>query len=193
MIDEIIDTKIKMKIAKLFAERNDSFHVSDVAEMLKISKSRASECLRELEEKGLLQSRNVGRSKLYKLSSSTMAKMIARSLLQEKHLLKTIEKKMKNEVKRLKPVSFVLFGSALRGLRLGGDIDFLFVYKKKVDKNKLYEISSKVTEESGFDISILPMELEEFKSKARRGEEFILNVVSNYKLLLGKKLEEIIW
>lgn len=193
MIDEIIDTKIKMKIAKLFAEKNDSFHVSDVAEMLKISKSRASECLRELEEKGLLQSRIIGRSKVYRLSSSTLAKTIARSLLQEKDLLKIIEKKIKNEVKGLNPVSFVLFGSALRGLRLGGDIDFLFIYKKKIDKNRLYEISSKITEESGFDISILPMELEEFKTKAKRGEDFVLNVLSNYKLLLGKKLEDIIW
>ena len=47
MIENILGTKIKVKIAMLFSKEKTPMQISDVAKKLEISKSRASECLRD--------------------------------------------------------------------------------------------------------------------------------------------------
>jgi len=193
MIESILDTRVKMKIAKLFAERNDALQVSDVARILKLSKSRTSECLRELAEKGILESKVIGRSLIYNLSSTAMAKTVSKALTQEKALLTEIEKELVQDIKRLKLISLALFGSSLKGLKTGSDIDLILIYDDKIEKDKLYEISSTLSAKFGFHISILTMSLKELKEKAKRGEEFVLNILATHKLLYGKPLEDLIW
>ena len=193
MIEGILDTKVKMRIAKLFAERNEALQVSDVARILKISKSRASVCLKELAKKGILESKEVGRSVIYKSSSTALARSVSETLLQEKVLLFEIEKEVVKCIKKFKPISLALFGSALKGLKVGSDIDFIFIYDGKIEKEKIYEISSELSVRFGFHISILTMSLGELKEKAKKGEEFVLNILATSKILYGKPLEGLIW
>jgi len=193
MIESILDTKVKVKIAKLFAERNDSLQVSDVARILKVSKSRSSECLKQLEEKGFLESKTIGRSLVYKLASNNFAQTISKALTEEKKILVQIEKEFVKETKKLKPISLAMFGSSLKGLKFGSDVDFILIYKDKIEKEKIYEICAKLTEKFGFPISILTMKLSELKEKTKKGEEFVLNVLATHKLLYGKPLEDLIW
>lgn len=198
MLENIIDSKVKAKILKVFAEREGLLHVSEVARLAKVSKSRASECLRELSEKGILESRVVGRNVIYSLSSSIFAKTIIKSLLQEEILLDEISKSSVSEIRKLKPtgviLSVALFGSALSGLKFGSDVDILVItHSKWLEKEKFYEIASKLTEKFGLRISILVMPKSEFRGKAKRGEEFVINVLASHKLFYGKRLEDLVW
>lgn len=193
MLEDILDSKIKIKIAKLFVDRNETFQVSDVARILKISKSRASECLKEFAEKGVLESRIIGRSVLYKLASSSLAKTVYNALTQEKFLLSEIENSVLEETKKLKPINLSLFGSALKGLKIGSDVDFLLLYNGIFGKGKIYEVCGKLTEFFGFRVSILAMNVEEFRLKVKKGEEFVINILANHKLLYGKDLEDLVW
>ncbi|MCK5233537.1 MAG: helix-turn-helix transcriptional regulator, partial [Candidatus Aenigmarchaeota archaeon] len=193
MLEDILDTKVKVKIAKLFSEEKAPMHVSHVARKLEISKSRASECMRALEENGLLTSRNVGKSVLYKSSSTKLANAVFATLKQEEKLIIDIENKLKKEIIKLSPVSIARYGSSLNGLKPGSDVDFILLFKCKPDEDKLYEISAKLSEDSGIRISIFWMTVREFKEKAKKGEEFVLKVTATNKLLYGKNLEELIW
>jgi len=194
MLENIIDSKVKAKILKVFAKREGPLHVSEVARLAKVSKSRASECLRELAEKGILESRVAGRNVTYSLSSSILAQTIVKSLTQEEILLSEISKSLVGEIRKLKPESVALFGSALKGLKLESDIDIIVItHREGLQKEKFYGIASKLTEKFGLRISILVMDKNEFKEKAKRGEEFIVNVLANHKLLYGKKLEDLVW
>jgi len=65
-----MNSKVKGRIVKFLSQQTGEFQVSDLARLLKVSKSRASETLRELSDMGVLSSRNVGRSVLYRFSSS---------------------------------------------------------------------------------------------------------------------------
>lgn len=192
MLESIIDSKVKMKIVKLFAIRNEPLHVSEVARLAKTSKSRASECLKELTEKGVFESKVVGRNVIYSLSPTALAKSVVEALRQEENLLNEISKSFVNEIKKIKnkPISVALFGSALRELKFESDIDFFIVGN---EKDKFYEIASKLTEKFGFKISVLIMNRDEFRRKAKEGEEFVINVLANHKLLYGKKLEDLVW
>jgi len=192
MIEEILDTGVKIKIAKLFAESGKSLTVSDVSRELKISKSRASECMRELQGHSVLERRDVGRSAIYKLSHNSIGNAVARSVTQEKSMLSEIEKKLIHRVKKLNPVSVALFGSTVKGLKLGSDIDFMIIFDKKIDEDEIYKTVGDMSD-SGIHISIMAMGLREFRNKAAHGEEFILNVIANHRLIYGKKLEGLIW
>lgn len=194
MIENILNSKVKIKIAKLFAERKQAFHVSDVARYCKISKSRASECLRELSEKGILESRVVGRSLVYNLSSNYLANLVSKLLTQDETLLSEIEKSFVYEAKITKPISIALFGSVvLKGLRSGSDVDFLVIASDRKSREKFNEISSDLTVKFGVNISVMLMSLEEFRRKSKWGEEFVINVLANHKTLYGKELEKLIW
>lgn len=193
MIGDILNTKVKMKIAVLFSKEKRRLQVSDVARMLKISKSRASECLRDLEKNGLLNSTAVGRSVVYELSSTKLAKYVAGALRQDEKLISEIENSLKKEINKLNPVSVARFGSSLSGLKPGSDVDFIALFEGKIDEKRVYEFSAKLSEEYGIRISVLPMAVKEFREKARRGEDFVLNVAATYKLVDGKDLEGLIW
>ncbi len=194
MIEGILDSKTKARIAKLLVESGETLQVSDVARRLGISKSRASECLRDLAGKGVLESRSVGRSVVYNMSSSDLAKAVSSSLTQERRLLSEIEMRTVSKVKVLGPVSFALFGSvALRGLRFGSDIDFILLHEGDIDRWEVAKVGSDLTQRFGFKVSILIMSVGEFRRKARIGEEFVLNVMADCKLLLGKNLEDVVW
>ncbi len=193
MLEDIVDSKIKAKIVKVFIKRKEALHVSEMARLAKVSKSRASECLRELSEKGILEGKVIGRNTVYSVSSNAIAKSVMKAFGQEEVLLDKISKSFIDEIKRLKkdrPISIALFGSALNELKFGSDIDFFVV---DGEKEKFYEVAGKLTERFGFRISVLVMCQNELRKKARAGEEFAINLLANHKLLYGKKLEDLIW
>lgn len=193
MFEDILDTKVKVKIAWLFSKEKTPMQVSDVAKKLEISKSRASECLRDLEKSGLLTSMRVGKSVLYEASKTKFAGALFSSLMHEELLISDIEKKVQKNMMLLDPASLARYGSSLTRLKPGSDIDFIALFKGKPKEDKIYEISAKLSEEYGIRISIFWMNVREFKEKAKNGEEFVLKVAATNKLLYGKDLEGLIW
>jgi predicted nucleotidyltransferase len=193
MIEEIINSKIKIKIATLLARMGGPLSVSDVARTLNISKSRSSECLRELEKKGLLEHKTVGRSKVYSLSVSTLSMGIKTALSSEDKILQSVEDNFVHECAKLRPISIALFGSAISGLKFGSDIDILVIHNGYLDSRKIYDLASDITVKSGIRVSPLVLVVNKFITGVKGGEEVMINILANYKLLYGKDLEELVW
>jgi len=193
MIEDVLDTKLKLKIAKLFASTNAELQVSDVARILRISKSRASECLKELAEKRLLECKKIGKSLIYKKASNQFAKKVFESLLLEKSLEESLEKDLVEKLEKLNPSSIVIFGSSAQKLKLNGDVDVLVLVKDSFEKEEIYKIASELSENYGISISILALKEDEFKEKVRKGDAFAINVLATHKKIFGKDLEEIAW
>lgn len=193
MLKDILTTKVMVKIARLFSEDNGQFQVSDVARKLSISKSRASECLRELEKSGLLKSRIIGRSIIYAAANTKLSKSILGAFKQESKIIIDVENAMMRKIKVLNPISVARFGSSLKGLKSGSDIDIIAIFEKDINSGSIHEISAKLTVEFGITISIIAMSLREFREKAKKGEEFVLKLVATHKLLSGRNLEDLIW
>lgn len=189
MIEEIINSKVKVKLLKLFCE-GGSFHVSEAARAAKTSKSRASECLKGLAKQGILESKVVGKSIVYSLSTSVLAKKIISPLCQDVHFLDEIAKDFLKEAKRIGPLSIAIFGSSLYQMKLGSDVDFFVISDKK---GQFYSITSKLTEKLGIRVSATVMDMKEFRGKAKIGEEFVINVLANHKMVYGEELENLIW
>ena len=71
MLEQIFDTKIKIKILKVFFNNsNKAFQTLDIANFAKISSSRASECLNHLVNIGILSSQKIGKGYLFRINQS---------------------------------------------------------------------------------------------------------------------------
>ena len=193
MLEYAVNSKVKSKIVKFLSMHDGEYHVSDLARILSISKSRASETLRELESMGVLSGRMSGRNVLYKFSSNTLAKNLRESINSENLILENIESDVVKETRWLKPISILRFGSSLAGIKFGSDVDFAVIIKKGRGKNgKIYEIIGRLGTKFGVHVSIMLIEVGEFRKNARGGDEFALNVMAG-KLIDGTNLEEIVW
>ena len=193
MLEYAVNSKVKSKIVKFLSMHDGEYHVSDLARILSISKSRASETLRELESMGVLSGRMSGRNVLYKFSSNALAKKLQESINTENLVLESIENEVIKETRWLKPISIVRFGSSLAGIKFGSDVDFVVIVKKDRGKNgKIYEIISRLSMKFGVHVSIMPIEVGKFRKNARGGDEFALNLMAG-KLVDGTNLEEIVW
>lgn len=196
MIEEVLDSKAKIKIMKVFCQFPErKFQMIEVAKHSKLSNSRTSECLRDLARVGILESRKIGKGYEYKLSTSNYySKMLLKFFKEEEKLLENIVKDYIKGIKPLKGVkSVVLFGSALTGLKIGSDVDFLVVGKGSVEREKISSIETELINKYGFHISTTFMTEDELREKAKKGEEFVINVIANGKVVYGKNLEDLIW
>ncbi len=193
MLNDLLNTKVKLKIAMLFSKEKGPFQVSDTARKLSISKSRASECLKELEKGGLLKSRAIGRSLIYERASTKSAEAILQVLRHDERLLSKIDNVVKDRLKALNPISIIRFGSSIKGLKPGSDVDIFIIFKEKANADSVHRISAELSEEFGIHVSIMYMTIKELREKAKRGEEFVLRVIATHKLVYGKNLEDLIW
>jgi len=196
MIEEILDSKVKGKIMKLFCKFPErKFQMIDVAKLSKLSNSRTSECLRELARMGILESRKIGKGYEYKLNHSNYySQLLLKFFKEDDKLIDHITRDFVESMKTFKGVkSIVLFGSALTGLKIGSDIDFLVVAEKKIEKEEISRIETELIDKYGFHISTTFMTDEEIKEKAKKGEEFVVKLMANGKLIFGKDLEDVIW
>ncbi|MCL4391252.1 MAG: ArsR family transcriptional regulator [Candidatus Parvarchaeota archaeon] len=193
VFENIFDSKIKLKILGLLAREQRLMSVSDISRVLNNSKSRISESLRMLQDSGVLESRVIGNTKVYSFSSTSTANKVKAILNEENLILAEIESKFTAACEKLKPISIVLFGSAVERLKSGSDLDILILYKDKIDSHKISDLAAKLTVESGIRVSPLILEADKFIKKARDGDDFTINVLAKYKLLYGKDPEALIW
>lgn len=196
MIEEVLDTKSKVKILKFLSKfPNTQFQAIQIARMTKLSVSIVSESLKDLANKGILSSKKISKGYIFEINDNNyLTKLILDLFENENKIINLIANDFVFHVKKLGKIeSIVLFGSALRELRFGSDIDFLIVCENYMDREAVSNISSLLTEKYGFTVSSLLMTTIELKRKAKTGEEFVLNVMASHKLLYGKDLEEVVW
>jgi predicted nucleotidyltransferase len=194
MIEEILDSEAKVRIMKILARfPQDQFQSIEIARRAGLSASRTSECLRYLADKGVLESRKIGKGYLFRMNKSNYLSTIILDLFnKEEKLVEVVARDFVSRIKRLDKIkSIVLFGSALKELKIGSDMDFLIVSKGEIDRAAVSNIGSELTEKYGFQVSSVLMTVRELKGKTR--ERFVINVIAEGKVVFGKSLEEVIY
>ena len=196
MIGEILGTAAKVRIMGFLSKFSDKqFQAIEISRMTRLSVSRTSECLKYLANKGILESRKIGKGYLFKVNKSNyLTTIILEAFKKEKKLAELIAKDFVSRIKGLDKIkSIVLFGSALKEMKFGSDIDFLIVSEQTIDIEVISKIEADLTEKYGFPVSSMLMTINEFKRKAKTGESFVINVIAEGKVIFGKRLEEIIY
>jgi predicted nucleotidyltransferase len=200
MLDDILDARSKVRVARLFALRTDDFLASgrEVARLTALSPPAAHASLRSLLDARVLGREIVGRQHLYRLNSrARLVRDLLRPLfVRESALCEDVgaflEKRLSSSGLRRLVVSAVLYGSLAAGrTRESSDCDVAIVARDARSKARLEKafcetISGEFFREFGFHIDPYIKTEAAFRRKLRRNEPPVTTLMKGYQVLFGK-------
>ncbi|MBU2560964.1 MAG: nucleotidyltransferase domain-containing protein [Nanoarchaeota archaeon] len=175
-----------LKILSVFTSGFDKkCYIREVQKLLKISTRTAQLVLQDLEKRGILGSKTVGKNKMYGLVPTILAKeyvLLAENyktiqLLERQQVIKDLVEKLLPAIKGVA----MIFGSYSKGLqKKDSDLDILVV--GTCDRKKVRELSRLY----GLEISVKQYAPEIFWKKLHK-DILIKEVLDNHVLLSGRE------
>ncbi len=185
---ELFEKYVKWKVlAKFLANPNTSFHVKEVARMLKISPASASSAAKYFEEFELLIKEERGQAHLYKLNPEHC---LAAPLKKAYGLTQVISSGAKEKFLGADNaiISLALFGSYADGsFDEKSDVDFLIVTPG--EKERLVNAAKRLEGSLGKEVGISVFKLSEWTLMGKKGDAFYRRVAGNHVLLYGSGLK----
>jgi len=197
LLNNIIDSKNKMElIRELCLHESWEYCISELAKETGIHRVRISNLVKELYNYNIIKVRKKGKVSLISINKDNffVREFLIRIFHEEEGIA---EKAMNKLVKRLNRfskniISIVLYGSAIKSnFTFKSDIDIMIIYEKKTDEKEIEKIILKHMDK-GLNISYDFIRLKEFKKLYSEKEPSIKTLVSNHKILYGKKILEIL-
>lgn len=199
-LDEILDARSKVLVARLFALRTDDFLASgrEVARLTALSPPAAHAALRSLLDARVLGREIVGRQHLYRLNSGArLVRDILRPLFaRENAVLDDVAaflgKRLAEAGLRESVVSAVLYGSLAAGrTRESSDCDVALIVRDGrgragLEKAFIETISAAFFREFGFHVDPYVKTEAEFRKRLRRNAPPVSTLMKGYRTLFGK-------
>src|SRR3989339_268492 len=191
-LDDILGQKSKIKALRYMVTRQDGISIRELSREISITQPNLSAVLKELEEAGVLKSKKIGTSLVFKLNQGhfliddVLFPLFQKENKSIKILTEFLLKKIKFDF-----VSLILFGSIARGE--GGyksDIDLVIVIDDKASAKKtesaILEINPDIIKKFGNAISPVILEKKNFQKKYRTKDKLIRNIAKDGRVLSGK-------
>jgi predicted nucleotidyltransferase len=198
---ELLNSKIKMKILKFLVKNNKKeLILSDIATLLKISKSRTSEVLKALENNNIVKSKHIGKSIIYSLNlDNENTKFILDIVKKSESKMEKILEEFISECKKKfgkDLISIILFGSYARGTyKETSDIDLLIIVnnlsKNWIENDKLIEdIEIKFIKKYDINIQSILTTPQSIEWHANWPNPIFYGILLGYKVLYNKNYFE---
>ena len=174
-------------LAHYMRNPNTSFHIKQIARIIKVSPASVSSAVKSFESEGLLLKEEKGLAHIYRLNADnsfiiSLKKAYGIALLSSsKHGEKFLEADPSI-------ISLALFGSYAQGsFDEKSDIDFLVVTPTR--KENLIKAAKRIEEELEKEVNLSVFKLSEWRSMAKKGDAFYKRIVENHILLYGSGLK----
>ena len=184
MYKKIKFTENTLQVLSLFTnDFNSEYYIREVEKLLKISPRTAQLILKDLEDKGVIESKIRGKIRTYKIKLSEFTRRYlifveqykAISFLEKKLLIKEIIEKITPHIKGIG----IIFGSYVKGLeKKGSDLDIF------IAGNYNNEEIKKVSKNLGIDISIKCYPLKTFEKNMAK-DILLKEVLKNHVVFLN--------
>lgn len=185
---ELFRQYVKWKILSHFlANPNTSFHIKQLARILKVSPASVSSAVKSFEEDGLLSKEEKGLAHIYRLDSDNSVVAPLKKAYGIAFVLSSKPKERFLEVDT-NIISLAFFGSYAEGsFDEKSDIDFLIV--TGAGKEMLVKAAKRLEDELEKEVSLSVLKLSEWRAMAKKGDAFYKRVVENHILLYGSGLK----
>jgi predicted nucleotidyltransferase len=197
-LNDILGQKSKLKALRYLLIYQNEISIRELSRKIGITQPNLSTVLKELEHVGVLKSKKIGTSLVFKINHEHfLVKDILCPLFQgEKKSVETLSKFILKKIK-FDFISIILFGSIARGEEdYKSDIDLAIIIDNKYDPYKIedsiLEINPFIIEKFGNTISPVVISKKEFQKKYRQNNKLIRNIVKEGKLISGKLISDII-
>ena len=202
-LDRILDNEVKIRILRFLCKTGAKWNGRQIAKEVGMSPATAHKALQALNAEGILLLQNIGKTHLYELNEDNY---LVRNLLKPlfgkedkiyDNIFTVIKSKVMHSSLKKDIVSIALFGSvnALAD-HARSDIDLAVVVKNAQAKPKVEElfevIDESVSTDFGNTVSPYLNTIQEFKSRYRDGLQPIKSILQSYRLIYGKRVEDLI-
>lgn len=202
-LDEILNTNAKIRILRFLCRTNAHWNGSQIAKEIKITPAATHAALRILQREGLLALRNMGKTHVYSLreDSFLVSNLLKPLFAKENQILDTVIALIKRKISCSKVkcaiLSVALFGSVSTGREQPtSDIDLVVIVEnvlvKPVVERLFEEIDERVSKQFANTLSPYVNTRSEFRAKHKKGLAVIKKTLRNYKLIYGKRLENLL-
>ena len=199
-LDDILDTKSKVKIIRLFVSRTENFMASgrEIAKLIGLTPPAAHTALKELYNQDILKREIIGRQHIYKINHlNRMVKDILQPAFQKELSTKEdisdyLRKKIKSYKIQHLIASLILYGSIARGQTHGeSDCDIAVVVKNASSKKEIESVfMNKISSEFSdyFSIHLHPYikTYNEFMRRFKKRLSPLPKLMESYTIVYGK-------
>lgn len=199
-LDDILDTKSKVKIIRLFISRTRGFMASgrEIAKLVGLSPPAVHTVLKELYNQNILNREIIGRQHIYKMNhGNRIVKDILQPAFQKELSVKDdISNFLQEKVKSYKIenliTSLILYGSLARGETHGeSDCDIAVVVKnahskKQIEDLFINKISSEFSEYFGIHLDSYIKTYSEFTVRLKKGLSPVSKLMKSYVVIYGE-------
>ena len=187
MLEQILGSRIKLKIIRFMLQKDREFLFKDIAKSIKTSFGAVHPALSELVELRILLVKKIGRSKLYSINKSHFLFLDIRRLFDEemKRPFK-IAKEFAQKLNKTGIKNIILFGSvARREFKQKSDIDILIIYSRKKIDNHADVLSDRILRKYDINVSVTYLSYKEVRSRIKRFDIFIFKILNEGMVLFG--------
>ncbi len=200
-LDDVLDTKSKVRIIRLFVSRTEDFMASgrEIARLVGITPPAAHAALKELYNQGILKLEITGKQHIYRVNySNRVVKDMLQPMFKKEisikdeikdYLIKQIQKKgIKNKV-----ASVILYGSLQRGkTHEKSDVDIAVIvkdkkYKEEIEDVFLDDISVKFSEYFKAHLDAYIKTKDEFRLRLKKNLSPVSTLMKSYSVIWGKE------
>lgn len=188
---KLLDSESKVMLLGKILDSEHSFSVSELARFSSRPKATVSRIVKDWEEAGLVSTEFQGKNKLSRINSSFyLLPEIKKIFKKAANFQAPLIAKLKRIVEKKPEIkAVVFFGSRARGDFSGSsDLDILIgAEKKSAETEALFEDFARATSKTGVMFSPVFLDSGEIRSRLVEKDQFILNVLSQGKIMKGEK------
>lgn len=201
-LDNILNNEAKVRALRILCDAHGELSGRQIAKTAKVTPKTAHVILQGFIKEGLLSMRVVGKTYLFRLNENKKISGLLKDLFAEEaalsgQLLEEIVKSLKHSSLKDVILSVVLFGSIyVKTEGPSSDIDLLVIVKTAEDKKKVedffFQIDESISSKWGNPIAPYVNSLLEFRSKAKKKEGVIQDILKSHQLIYGDRLEKLL-
>jgi len=198
-LDDILDTKSKVKIIRLFTSRREDFMASgrEIAKLVSLTPPAVHTALKELHDQGILKRDIIGKQHIYRMNYlSRLVKDILQPAFQKERSIKDdISDFLHGKIKTYKLqgiISLILYGSITKGeTHERSDCDIAIIVKdakskKLIEDVFIEKISSEFYEYFGISLDAYIKTEKEFKGRLKRRLSPVSMLMKSYIVIYGR-------
>jgi uncharacterized protein YueI len=159
ILTKLFDQKLT-RILAVFVNKPRDYYLSELSEAGNVPVATTYRILAKLTKLNIIKIKKISKFKLYSLSNSEEAQFISSLFLEKQNSLDLFVANAKED-KRIE--SIIIQGEE------GEDKANLIIIGSHIDASKLDELTEKIQKETGFQISFVPVDSEQFKKMTSMG------------------------
>ena len=160
VLEELFDNKIISIIKFILENQEKELYLQEIAEKSNVAPATGFRILQKLEKSGIIESRKIGKIKIYKVLDNKKTKLLSELFKEDKRIIQLFSEQIR-EIENVEAV--ILHGKEQK------DKANILILGENIDPDKIKRICGEIKEKYKFNISALTLTREQYMQMTQMG------------------------